>query len=184
MDADLAKAMMSINAVKAVEIGDGFAGAAVPGEEAHDTMHMEDGAMVFDSNRAGGTLGGITNGEPLVVRFAVKPTSSLPRPQPTVTVGGEDATAVHQGPARSLRRHPRRAGRRGHDGLRPRRPLAAPPGAAGAVGGGSDRRIFRTGAGSHSFTRILRCRLHSFITRYFIIQFKSAPRTLSGLIPV
>ena len=97
MDADLAKAMMSINAVKAVEIGDGFAGAALPGEDAHDTMHMEDGAMVFDSNRAGGTLGGITNGEPLVVRFAVKPTSSLPLPRPTVTVGGADATAITKG---------------------------------------------------------------------------------------
>ena len=97
MDADLAKAMMSINAVKAVEIGDGFAGAELPGEDAHDTMHMEDGAMTFDSNRAGGTLGGITNGEPLVVRFAVKPTSSLPRPRPTVTIDGEDTAAITKG---------------------------------------------------------------------------------------
>ena len=97
IDADLAKAMMSINAVKAVEMGDGFGGASVAGEDAHDTMHMEDGAMAFDSNRAGGTLGGITNGEPLVVRFAVKPTSSLTHPQPTVTVEGEETTAVTKG---------------------------------------------------------------------------------------
>ena len=97
IDADLAKAMMSINAVKGVEIGDGFDGAAVAGEDAHDSMHMRDGAVAFASNRAGGTLGGITNGEPLVVRFAVKPTSSLLRPQPTVTVDGAETTVATGG---------------------------------------------------------------------------------------
>lgn len=97
MDADLAKAMMSINAVKAVEIGDGFANAAVAGEDAHDTMRMRDGEMVFDSNRAGGVLGGITSGQTVVVRFAVKPTSSLLSPQRTVTVDGKETTAVTKG---------------------------------------------------------------------------------------
>jgi len=97
IDADLAKAMMSINAVKGVEIGDGFANASVAGEDAHDTMHMQDGNVVFDSNRAGGVLGGITSGQPIIARFAVKPTSSLLNPQRTVTVDGKDATAVTKG---------------------------------------------------------------------------------------
>lgn len=97
IDADLAKAMMSINAVKAVEIGDGFANAAVAGEDAHDTMRMEDGQMVFESNRSGGVLGGITSGQSVVVRFAVKPTSSLHSPQRTVTIVGEETTAVTKG---------------------------------------------------------------------------------------
>ncbi len=97
LDADLAKAMMSINAVKAVEIGDGFAGAAVPGEAAHDEMRMVGGKPHFLTNRAGGTLGGISTGQDVVVRFAVKPTSSLLIPQRGVTVRGEEVEVVTKG---------------------------------------------------------------------------------------
>jgi len=97
LDADLAKAMMSINAVKAVEIGDGFAGAAQPGEAAHDEMRMKDGKPVFLTNRAGGTLGGISTGADVVVRFAVKPTSSLLIPQRSVNVRGEEVDVVTKG---------------------------------------------------------------------------------------
>lgn len=97
LDADLAKAMMSINAVKAVEIGDGFAGAAVPGEEAHDQMYMADGKPSFLTNHAGGTLGGISTGQDVVVRFAVKPTSSLLIPQRGVNTRGEEVEVVTKG---------------------------------------------------------------------------------------
>ena len=71
LDADLAKAMMSINAVKGVEIGAGFGAAALSGEENADEMRMKGGRVAFLSNRAGGVLGGITTGQDLVVRFAV-----------------------------------------------------------------------------------------------------------------
>jgi chorismate synthase len=97
LDADLAKAIMSINAVKGVEIGDGFASAAVAGEDAHDVMVMKDGEPHFVSNHGGGTLGGISTGQSLVVRFAVKPTSSLLIPQPSVTVDGEETEVVTKG---------------------------------------------------------------------------------------
>jgi chorismate synthase len=97
LDADLAKAMMSINAVKAVEIGDGFAGAALPGEEAHDEMRMEAGRPVFVSNHAGGTLGGISTGQDVVVRFAVKPTSSILIPRRGVTLDGREVEVVTKG---------------------------------------------------------------------------------------
>jgi chorismate synthase len=97
IDADIAKALMSINAVKAVEIGDGFAGAAVSGEDAHDAMRIVDGEVVFETNRAGGSLGGITTGQDIVARFAVKPTSSLLTPQRTITVDGEETTVVTKG---------------------------------------------------------------------------------------
>ncbi|MFI4988807.1 MAG: chorismate synthase [Alphaproteobacteria bacterium] len=97
LDADLAKAMMSINAVKAVEIGDGFAGAATPGEAAHDEMRMVDGKPHFLTNRSGGTLGGISTGSDVVVRFAVKPTSSLLIPQQSVNQRGEEVEVVTKG---------------------------------------------------------------------------------------
>ena len=84
LDADLAKALMSINAVKGVEIGDGFATAAMTGEENADEMRMQDGAPTFLSNHAGGILGGISTGQPIVARFAVKPTSSILTPRRTV----------------------------------------------------------------------------------------------------
>ncbi|GBD40728.1 Chorismate synthase [bacterium HR39] len=83
-DADLAKAMMSINAVKGVEIGAGFAAAALRGEENADEMVIEDGRVRFLSNNAGGILGGISTGQDIVVRFAVKPTSSILIPRRTV----------------------------------------------------------------------------------------------------
>ncbi|MHA1568830.1 MAG: chorismate synthase [Alphaproteobacteria bacterium] len=97
LDADLAKAMMSINAVKGVEIGDGFKGAALPGEEAHDAMRMKGGKVTFLSNRAGGTLGGISTGQDVVVRFAVKPTSSLLIPQQGVNKAGDEVEVVTKG---------------------------------------------------------------------------------------
>ena len=90
LDADLATAMMSINAVKGVEIGDGFASAALPGEEAHDEMRMADGKVTFLSNKSGGSLGGISTGQDIVARFAVKPTSSIPTPRQGVNLEGED----------------------------------------------------------------------------------------------
>jgi chorismate synthase len=77
LDADLAKALMSINAVKGVEIGDGFATAAMSGEENADEMRMKDGQPVFLANHAGGILGGISTGQEVVCRLAVKPTSSI-----------------------------------------------------------------------------------------------------------
>jgi chorismate synthase len=90
LDSDLAAALMSINAVKGVEIGDGFASAAMPGEDAHDRMYPGNGpAPRFETNHAGGVLGGISTGQPVVARFAVKPTSSLLIPQPSVTIAGE-----------------------------------------------------------------------------------------------
>lgn len=90
LDADLAGAIMSINAVKGVEIGSGFAAASMRGEDAHDEMRMKDGHISFLSNHAGGILGGISNGEPIVARFAVKPTSSILTPRRGVTVDGTD----------------------------------------------------------------------------------------------
>jgi chorismate synthase len=83
LDAELAAAMMGINAVKGVEIGEGFAAAALSGEDNADEMRMEDGPageprrVRFLANHAGGILGGISTGQPIVVRFAVKPTSSI-----------------------------------------------------------------------------------------------------------
>ncbi len=91
LDSDLAAAMMSINAVKGVEIGDGFRSAEIPGEQAHDEMRMDEhGRVRFLSNHAGGTLGGISSGQDVVVRFVVKPTSSLPRPMRSVDIHGND----------------------------------------------------------------------------------------------
>ena len=91
LDSELARAMMSINAVKGVEIGAGFAAAALSGEENADEIRMQDGVPEFLSNNAGGVLGGISSGQPVVVRFAVKPTSSIRTPRRTVTSGGDEA---------------------------------------------------------------------------------------------
>ena len=90
LDAELANAMMSINAVKGVEIGSGFRAASMPGEDAHDEMRMKDGKVSFLSNHAGGILGGISTGQDIVLRFAVKPTSSLPIARRGVSVAGQD----------------------------------------------------------------------------------------------
>ncbi len=89
LDADLAAALMGINAVKAVEIGAGFEAALLTGEENADPMRMENGAVAFDGNRAGGILGGISTGQPIIARFAVKPTSSILTPVPSVSSTGE-----------------------------------------------------------------------------------------------
>src|SRR5918997_899598 len=98
LDADLAGALMSINAVKGVEIGDGFATAALRGEENADEMRPGNaGAPTFLSNHAGGVLGGISTGQPLVCRFAVKPTSSILSPRATVTRQGQTAEIVTKG---------------------------------------------------------------------------------------
>jgi len=97
LDADLAAAMMSINAVKGVEIGTGFATAALSGEENADEMRSSDEGAVFLSNHAGGVLGGISSGQDVVVRFAVKPTSSILTPRATVTTDGEDTSVETKG---------------------------------------------------------------------------------------
>lgn len=97
LDSDLARAMMSINAVKAVEIGDGFAAAALRGEENADRMRAGASTPEFLSNHAGGILGGISSGQPVVVRFAVKPTSSILIPVETVTRAGENTEIVTKG---------------------------------------------------------------------------------------
>ncbi len=97
LDGDLAAAMMSINAVKGVEIGAGFGAAAITGAENADEMRMEGKRIAFQSNHAGGILGGISTGQDVVVRFAVKPTSSILSPRATVTRGGENAEIVTKG---------------------------------------------------------------------------------------
>ncbi len=97
LDSDLAQAMMTINAVKGVEIGNGFGAAALSGEENADEMRMQNGAPVFGSNNAGGVLGGISTGQDVVVRFAVKPTSSILTPVKTVTKDGDDTDVVTKG---------------------------------------------------------------------------------------
>jgi chorismate synthase len=90
LDGDIARALMTINAVKGVEIGAGFAAAALSGEENADEMRLHDGKPVFLSNQAGGILGGISTGQDIVVRFAVKPTSSILTPRRTITASGEE----------------------------------------------------------------------------------------------
>ena len=90
LDSDIARALMSINAVKGVEIGAGFAAAALSGEENADEMRMQGGKVTFLSNQAGGILGGISSGQDIVARFAVKPTSSILTPRRTVTASGEE----------------------------------------------------------------------------------------------
>jgi chorismate synthase len=91
LDADLARAMMSINAVKGVEIGAGFAAAALAGEDNADEMRIgADGRPVFLSNQAGGVLGGISTGQDVVVRFAVKPTSSILIPRRSIDRFGNE----------------------------------------------------------------------------------------------
>jgi chorismate synthase len=97
LDADLAKAMMSINAVKGVEVGAGFAAAALSGEENADEMRMKAGKLTFLSNAAGGVLGGISSGQDVVVRFAVKPTSSIVTPRKTVNLAGKNTEISTKG---------------------------------------------------------------------------------------
>ncbi|MBZ0138503.1 MAG: chorismate synthase, partial [Pseudorhodoplanes sp.] len=98
LDADIASALMGINAVKGVEIGDGFAVAQLSGEDNADEMRMgNDGRPRFLSNHAGGILGGISTGQPVVARFAVKPTSSILSPRRTVDRTGRETEIVTTG---------------------------------------------------------------------------------------
>ena len=97
LDSDLAAAMMSINAVKAVEIGDGMAAAALTGVENADEMRMGPDGPEFLTNHAGGILGGISSGQPVVCRFAVKPTSSILTPRRTINARGEEVDLVTKG---------------------------------------------------------------------------------------
>jgi chorismate synthase len=98
LDADLAAALMSINAVKGVEIGDGFASAALTGEENADEIRRgNDGKPLFLSNHAGGILGGISTGQAVVARFAVKPTSSILNPRLTVDRQGHETDILTKG---------------------------------------------------------------------------------------
>ena len=98
LDADLASALMSINAVKGVEIGDGFATAEMRGEDNADEMRVgNDGKPLFLSNHAGGILGGIATGQAIVCRFAVKPTSSILTPRQTVDRYGNNTEVVTTG---------------------------------------------------------------------------------------
>ena len=97
LDADLASALMGINAVKGVEIGDGFAAASLRGEDNADEMRMRDGAVVFASNHAGGILGGISTGQPIIARFAIKPTSSILTPRRAVDRAGHEVDVMTRG---------------------------------------------------------------------------------------
>lgn len=97
LDQDIASAMMSINAVKGVEIGNGFEAAAITGEENADEIRMKGNQPEFQSNNAGGVLGGISSGQEVVCRFAVKPTSSILTPRKTVTSGGEETDIITKG---------------------------------------------------------------------------------------
>jgi chorismate synthase len=97
LDSDLAAAMMSINAVKGVEIGDGMASAALTGVENADEVRMGPDGPEFQSNHAGGILGGISSGQPVVCRFAVKPTSSILTPRQTVNAAGDQIDLITKG---------------------------------------------------------------------------------------
>ncbi len=97
LDTELTAAMMSINAVKGAEIGDGFASAALRGEENADEIRMENGQVKFTSNHSGGVLGGISSGQPIVVRFAIKPTSSILTPVKTIDAKGQETEIQTKG---------------------------------------------------------------------------------------
>jgi len=97
IDTDLAAAMMSINAVKGVEIGEGMAAGRLTGEANADEIAMGENGPVYGSNHAGGILGGITTGQDITVRFAVKPTSSILTPRKTITTAGEPTEIVTKG---------------------------------------------------------------------------------------
>jgi chorismate synthase len=97
LDGDLARAMMTINAVKGVEIGAGFGAVVLSGEENGDEMRMQDGKVHFLSNHAGGILGGISTGQDIVCRFAVKPTSSILHKMRTVDSAGNEVEIATTG---------------------------------------------------------------------------------------
>ncbi|MGV6805809.1 MAG: chorismate synthase [Ruegeria sp.] len=97
LDTDLAAAMMSINAVKGVEIGEGMAAAELTGEANADEIFMGQDGPQYSSNHAGGILGGISTGQDIVVRFAVKPTSSILTTRKTITKSGEETEIITKG---------------------------------------------------------------------------------------
>lgn len=97
LDADLAKAMMSINACKGVEIGNGFDSVALGGEDNADEIRIEDDTPKFLSNNAGGILGGISSGQDIVVRLAIKPTSSILTPRRTIDTSGKETDIMTKG---------------------------------------------------------------------------------------
>ncbi len=97
LDTDLAAAMMSINAVKGVEIGEGMSAAMLTGELNADEITMGSDGPEYSSNHAGGILGGISTGQDIVVRFAVKPTSSILQTRKTITKAGEPAEIITKG---------------------------------------------------------------------------------------
>jgi chorismate synthase len=98
LDQDIASALMSINAVKGVEFGAGFAAAGLSGEENADEMRSgPDGRPAYLSNNAGGILGGIATGQPIIARFAVKPTSSILTPRRTIDRLGQETDIVTKG---------------------------------------------------------------------------------------
>jgi chorismate synthase len=97
LDSDIAMALMTINAVKGVEIGAGFAAAALTGSENADEIFMGNDGPRFSANHAGGILGGISSGQDVVARFAVKPTSSILTPRRTITAAGSETEIVTKG---------------------------------------------------------------------------------------
>jgi chorismate synthase len=97
LEADLAKAMLSLPATKGFEVGSGFAGTLLTGLEHNDPYEIRDGAVHTTSNRSGGVQGGISNGEPLLFRVAFKPTATISKPQATVTTSGEESTLAARG---------------------------------------------------------------------------------------
>ena len=97
LEADLAKALMSLPASKGFEIGSGFAGTTLMGSEHNDLYEMRDGQVHTRTNNSGGVQGGISVGEPLLMRVAFKPTATIAKPQETVTVQGEPTTLAAKG---------------------------------------------------------------------------------------
>ena len=97
LDANLAKAMLSIGAVKGFEIGDGFKAADAKGSINNDSFHTKDGRITKDTNHAGGVLGGMSDGSKIIFRAAVKPTPSISQPQSTVTKDGENTEMIIKG---------------------------------------------------------------------------------------
>ena len=97
LDARLASAMMSINAVKGVEIGFGMSSAGMRGSQVADEMFNKNGKIKFSSNNSGGVIGGISSGQDLVVRFAVKPTSSILIPRKTIDINGNNCEIITKG---------------------------------------------------------------------------------------
>ena len=94
LDANIAKALMSIGGVKGIEIGDGFQAAKMKGSEHNDTIVYEQGKLKTKTNHAGGIIGGISNGMPIIIRIAVKPTSSIGLPQETIDLGTMEQTSL------------------------------------------------------------------------------------------